>query len=121
MNSQVEGNVWWRGPSLVGGESGFDIGGTSVTGNFCWSAPLKMGYSTTECANVTVSGNYLTNLGGSVFSPGSTGCRAGETITGNTFVGDLSGFTQGDYPNNTYYPRTISADPGQGDHTAERV
>ena len=36
MNSRVEGNVWWRGTSLVGGESGFDIGGTSVTGNFCW-------------------------------------------------------------------------------------
>ena len=106
MNSQVVGNVWWRGPSLVGGESGFDIGGTSVTGNYCWLAPLKMGYSTSDCANVTVSGNYLTNLGGSVFSPGSTGCRAGETITGNTFVGDLSGFVPGDYPNNTYYPRT---------------
>ena len=97
--------MWWRGTSLVGGESGFDIGGTSVTGNFSWAAPLNMGYSTTDCANVTVSGNYLTNLGGSVFSPGSTGCRAGETITTNTFVGDLSGFTQGDYPNNTYYPR----------------
>ena len=65
-----------------------------------------MGYSTTDCDNVTVSGNYLTNLGGSVFSPGSTGCRAGETITTNTFVGDLSGFAQGDYPNNTYYPKT---------------
>ncbi len=102
MNSRVEGNVWWRGPSLVGGESGFDIGGTSVTGNFSWSAALNMGYGTTECAGVTVSGNYLTNLGGGMFSPGSSGCRAGETITGNTFVGDLSG----SYPNNTYYPRT---------------
>ncbi len=106
MNSRVEGNVWWRGTSLVGGESGFDIGGTSVTGNFCWLAPLTMGYSTADCANVTVSGNYLTNLGGGMFGPGSSGCRAGETITGNTFVGDVNGFTQGDYPNNTYYSRT---------------
>ena len=106
MNSQVDGNVWWRGTSLVGGESGFDIGGTSVTGNFSWLAPLSMGYSTTKCAGVTVSGNYLTNLSGDVFSPGSSGCRAGETITGNTFVGDLSGFVPGDYPNNTYYPKT---------------
>jgi PKD repeat protein len=106
INSRVDGNVWWRGTSLVGGESGFDIGGTSVTGNFSWAAPLTMGYSTTKCANVTVSGNYLTNLGGGVFSSGSSGCRAGETITTNTFVGDLSGFTQGDYPNNTYYAKT---------------
>ena len=106
VSSRLEGNAWWRGKSLVGGENGFDIGGTSVTGNFSWAAPLNMGYYTTDCANVTVSGNYLTNLGGSVFSPGSTGCRAGETITTNTFVGDLSGFAQGDYLNNTYYPRT---------------
>ncbi len=102
MNSRVEGNVWWRGPSLVGGESGFDIGGTSVTGNFSWSVGLGMGYGTTECAGVTVSGNYLTDLGGGAFSPGNSGCRAGQTITGNTFVGDLSG----SYPNNTHYPRT---------------
>lgn len=97
----MEENVWWRGAALVGGENGFDIGGTSVTGDFCWSAPLAMGYSTTKCGNVTVGGNYLTNLGGGVFSPGSGGCRAGETITTNTFVEDLSGFAPGDYPNNT--------------------
>jgi hypothetical protein len=106
LNSRVEGNVWWRGKSQVGGENGFDIGGTSVTGNFSWAAPLNMGYSTAACANVTVNGNYLTNLGGSVLSPGSSGCRAGETITANTLVGDLSGFAQGDYPNNTYYSKT---------------
>ena len=41
-----------------------------------------------------------------MFGPGNSGCRAGETITGNTFVGDVNGFTQGDYPNNTYYSRT---------------
>jgi hypothetical protein len=106
MSSKVEGNVWWRGTSLVGGESGFDIRGTSVTGNFCWAAPLAMGAATTDCANVTVSGNYLVNLGGGMFGPGNSGCRAGETITGNTFVGDVNGFTQSDYPNNTYYART---------------
>ncbi len=106
INSRVEGNVWWRGTGLVGGESGFDIGGTSVTGNIAWAAQLTMGYSTTKCANVAVSGNYLANLGGVVFSPGSTGCRAGETITTNTFVGDLNGFAQSDYPNNTYYAKT---------------
>ena len=106
VNSRVEGNVWCRGKSLVGGENGFDIGGTSVTANFSWAAPLNMGYSTTKCANVTVRGNYLTNLGGSVFSPGSTGCRVGETITTNTFVGDLGGFALGDYPNNAYYAKT---------------
>jgi hypothetical protein len=112
VNSKVDGNVWWRGRSLVGGENGFDIGGTSITGNFSWSAPLSIGGSTTKCANVAVSGNYLTNLGGVMFSPGSAGCRAGETITTNTFVGDLSGFAQGDYPNNTYYAK--EGPPTQG-------
>ncbi len=104
-NSRVEGNVWWRGTSLVGGENGFDIRGTAVTGNFSWSAPLDVGHSTTKCTGVTVSGNYLTNLEGGVFSPGRSGCRQGEAVTGNTFVGDLSGFVPGDYPDNTYYSK----------------
>ncbi len=105
-NSQVQENVWWRGTSLVGGESGFNISGTSVTGNFSWWATLNMGYSTTNCSGVTVSGNYLTNLGGTAFSPGSSGCQAGETITGNTFVGDVSSSMPSTYPSNTYYART---------------
>jgi hypothetical protein len=120
MNSRVEGNVWWRGTSLVGGESGFDIGGTSVTGNFSWAASLNMGYYTTNCANVTVSGNYLTNLGGLVFWAGSSGCQAGETITGNTFIGDLKGFT----PSASRTTRTMqhrSADVRQGNDPSERV
>jgi hypothetical protein len=56
----------------------------------------NVGYSA-GCSNPTLTNNYL--VAGTALIFNATGTIA---MTGNTFIGSLSGFTQSAYPNNTY-------------------
>lgn len=60
---------------------------------------LNLGYAKGTC-NPTATGNYFVSVGGTAMelaAPWGT-----ITISGNTFYGSTSGFTQVAYPNNTY-------------------
>jgi hypothetical protein len=75
----------------------------SMVSNYTYTPPSTsgkngLGYSA-GCTNGTVTGNYLD--GNPVLD--LVNCSSGLTMTGNTFYGTLSGFTQGQYPGNTYY------------------
>lgn len=96
---------------LLGG--GGVVSGCAVTDNWCYYPPTdppltngrnKVGYGLTgSVTDTTITGNwfaggdYAFELAGESYSP---------TMTGNTITGNLLGFVQGDYPDNTY------ADPG---------
>ena len=56
----------------------------------------NLGYSA-GCSNPTLTNNYF--VAGTALNLNCTGTIS---VTGNTFVGSLSGFTQTSYPNNTY-------------------
>jgi hypothetical protein len=108
VNSTVQENVWFRGDSLLGGNSGFDLGGSKLTGNYGWDGGNVLGYYSQHCNPTTISGNYIANTAiSSILTPPYDPLgRVGMTIATNTMVGDLDGFTQADYPNNTYYSKT---------------
>jgi PKD repeat protein len=108
VNSTVTENVWSRGPVLVGGLTAFDIGGTNITNNFSWEATAAVGYWSQLCNPTSATGNYFTDMGySSAFTPPLDPLgRVGLTVSGNTIVGDLDGFSQSDYPSNTYYSKT---------------
>ena len=57
----------------------------------------NLGYSA-GCTNPAVTGNYFSN--GTALK--LVACT-GVTMTGNTFYGSLTGFTQSQFPSNTYY------------------
>ena len=108
VNVRVEGNVWLRGGSLIGGSSGYSLSGTQVVGNYQWDSSTAVGYYSKNCNPLTVTGNYWVNV--DVVHPTSVMTapydplgRVGFTLTSNTLVGALDGFTASDYPNNTYY------------------
>jgi hypothetical protein len=103
VNSHIEENVWIRGEVIVGGSSGFPMGGTQMTGNYAWDTGTVIGYYSQNCNPTTFSGNYLA---GTLTPPYDPLGRVGMTIATNTIVGDLDGFSQADYPNNTYYSKT---------------
>ena len=107
VNSNIEENVWSRGSVFFGGSSGFDIGGSSLRRNYGWTPGLRSG-TTEHCNPTTVSGNYFVNVHASsaLTPPYDPLGRVGMTIATNTIVGDLDGFSQADYLNNTYYSKT---------------
>ena len=55
-----------------------------------------MGYSA-GCVNPSVTGNYIATTTLSV------NCTSGLTITGNTFYGNITGFSPSAFPANTYF------------------
>ena len=57
----------------------------------------NLGYSA-GCTNPTLTGNYFDS--GTALTMNNC---TGVTMTGNTFYGSIVGFTQGQFPNNTYY------------------
>ncbi|MEP6994319.1 MAG: S-layer homology domain-containing protein [Acidobacteriota bacterium] len=85
------------------------IGGTpvalspSMISNFTYSpssdgADNNLGYSG-GCTNAAVTGNYFSGSDALIL----VNCTSGLTMTGNSFYGAISGFSQSQYPNNTYY------------------
>src|SRR5262249_31420805 len=88
------------GNLLVGGESGVVAHNPIVNYNFLYwlnsnSPQFDLGYSG-GCSNATVTGNYISN------ETAFVNCLP-VSMNGNTFYRSLSGFTQSQYPNNTYY------------------
>ena len=109
-NFDVEGNTFFNAGILAtsGDSRNLLVGGgviannPTVVNNYLYfknadtpESAFDMGYSA-GCSNATVTGNYVSN--GTDF----VNCMP-VTMTGNTFYGPLSGFTQSQYPNNTYY------------------
>ncbi len=84
---------------LIGG--GSNVHNPTVKTNNLYYQPggpnsaFKLGYGG-GCTNAVVMDNY--QAGNTEFE----GCLP-VTMTGNTFYGNISGFTQGQYPANTYY------------------
>jgi hypothetical protein len=109
-NFDLEGNTTINSGNLsTDGGRNFLVGGGSVannpivSNNFMYrmfdghepSSDFMMGYAV-GCSNATVTGNYVANWTQFV------SCLP-VTMTGNTFYGSISGFTQSQYPDNTYY------------------
>jgi S-layer homology domain len=69
----------------------------NYTYNMAQAGMNNLGYDA-GCTNATVTNNYFD--GGTALK--LVNCT-GVTMTGNTFYGSLSGFTQSQFPNNTYY------------------
>jgi len=108
-NFEVEGNIVFNNGE-VSAQSGFAtdilVGGLKVA-----QAPMlranvtyfpmgeganNIGYSA-GCANPTLTDNYLVAA-----TALNLNCTGTISLTGNTFAGSISGFSQTGYPNNTY-------------------
>ena len=58
----------------------------------------NLGYQS-GCTNATVTGNYFVSQDALIL----VNCGTGLSLTGNSFYSSISGFTQPQYPSNTYY------------------
>jgi hypothetical protein len=96
------GNLSPSGPSrvlLLGG--GVLVRNPQVLGNFLYrqtagvASDFDMGYSV-GCVNPTVAGNYVATTTYFV------NCTSGLTLSGNTFYGDITGFSPSAFLGNTY-------------------
>ena len=95
------GNLYADGSNLLlGGESGNVAQNPILKNNYMYrssggTADFNLGYNG-GCSNATVTNNYISN------STSFNNC-APTSMTGNTFYGSIGGFTQSQYPSNTYY------------------
>ena len=95
------GNLYADGSNLLlGGESGNVAQNPILKNNYLYrssggSADFDLGYSG-GCTNATVTNNYISN------STILASC-APTSMTSDTFYGSIDGFTQSQYPSNTYY------------------
>jgi hypothetical protein len=107
-NLDIEGNTTFNAGNLggtarnflLGGEAGLVAQNPLVKNNYMYrlaggSDDFNMGYNG-SCSNSTVTSNYISN-------GTSLGNCLPVSMTGNTFYGSISGFTQSQYPSNTYY------------------
>ena len=111
-NLDFQGNVSFNNGGLSGSwHTNILLGGTQnkatnpkLTSNFTYNTGQgntnNLGYSA-GCTNPGITNNYLA----SGTALGISNC-SGLTITGNTFYGSISGFTQSGFPSNTYYGST---------------
>ncbi len=111
-NIETEGNISFNNGELAGtfyaniliGGYGVVAQNPQVLSNYTYfpgtggEGDNNLGY-TTGCANAVVQNNYF--AGGTALK--LVNC-VNTVLTGNTFYGRLSGFTPGQFPNNTYYP-----------------
>ncbi len=110
-NIYAEGNVVFASGNPMGGGYTYNYiqggGVQAVNGswvsNFSYS-PLNYGYQvfgySSGCSGTsTITGNYFFGRDMAITAP----CTP-TTMTGNTFVNNLQGFTQAQYPSNTYFP-----------------
>jgi len=82
----------------IGGTEPFDS--PLVDGNVFYSGPNRIGYGIDNIVtNAIITNNYFANPGGVALR--LTTCVP-TTMTGNTFIGTVSGFDPEDYPDNTY-------------------
>ena len=124
-NYDIEGNVILNAgyPSettgyttnvIVGG-SGVAPKNIMISNNYSYHEPLGparksdsrglwLGSSGAGCSNATVTNNYFVDLPSGIAMTLESGCK--PTMTGNTFLGKLSGFSQSQYAGNTYYTQT---------------
>lgn len=109
-NLDYEGNTVYDngGISSHGWTTNILLGGTlhsatspkmisNFTHNQAHQGMNNLGYSA-GCTNPSITGNYFDS--GTALKIVSC---SGISMTGNTFYGSLSGFTQSQFPNNTYY------------------
>jgi hypothetical protein len=108
QNSTIAENVAIRDAILIGGSGGFKISGSQLVGNYSWEAGAVVGYYSQAYDPFLARNNYLVRRSADTFTPPSliNGARTGFTLTGNTIVGYLDGFSASDYPDNTYYLST---------------
>ena len=108
-NSIIAENVAIRNSILIGGSGGFKITGSQLVGNYTWEAGAAVGYYSQDYSPFLARNNYLVSRSADTFTPPYVlvnGARAGFTLTGNTIVGYLDGFSASDYPDNAYYLST---------------
>jgi hypothetical protein len=109
-NLHVEGNILFNNGNIssFGSARNLLLGGDNVahtptllSNSLYYAASqspetaFKMGYGA-GCSNATINQNYVAN--DTEFSS----CQP-STMTGNSYYGDISGFSQSQYPSNTYY------------------
>ena len=107
-NLYVEGNTFFNNGVLApSGGRNLLIGGWSIAsnprvlGNFLYRKPggpvssFDMGHRA-GCSNAIVMNNFVAD------NTYFVNCDSGATITGNTFLGALSGISASNFPNNTY-------------------
>ncbi len=111
-NIDFQGNVSFNNGELSGSfHTNILYGGMNLAhnpkliSNFTYNSDDQnnndLGYSA-GCTSPTIQNNYFVND----TALGIINC-SGMTITGNTFVGKTSGFSQSGFPSNTYYPSTL--------------
>jgi len=107
-NLDLEGNTTFNAGNLTGTDRNLLIGGINgivahnpiIQNNSLYreasgSDDLNLGLDG-SCSNATLTNNYIAN------GTALDNCLP-TTMTGNTFYGSISGFTQSQYPSNTYY------------------
>jgi hypothetical protein len=95
----LEGNFHFNNSVTLGGLSGFRLTDSVYKNNYTWSNAVGIGYHMNDLTNFSVQNNYIDNSTNmDVTSP----AWDNFTMTGNTFVGAIAGFTSGDFPTNTY-------------------
>jgi len=104
--SDTTGYAW---NILLGGENQI-ANNSTVTSNYTYFDPAKSGGRNevgyvAGCDDATVTDNYFSKsnavTGGSIFSFGLNCTNV--IMTGNTFIGPITGFSSINYPNNSYY------------------
>ncbi len=113
-NFYLEGNIvfnngeigdYWKANILVGGIRGIVAQNTTILNNYTYysnrffgESENNLGYSA-GCQNTVVQNNYFASYAYYVLH--LVNC-VHTTMTGNTFFGQLKGFTAADFPSNTY-------------------
>lgn len=97
LKSWIEGNFLAYKYFSVGGLSGFHLQDTIVENNYLWQQTAYPGYRSSDTSRFTYRNNYGSN---------AVDIHADEgkqlTMTGNTFVGTMAGFTTVEFPANDY-------------------
>lgn len=101
INVTVAGNLHFNTTTVLGGLGGFRMTESKYDGNYTWSNQTNVGYHMTHLTNFAVTNNYFDHATAIVVAPSAWD---NFSMTGNTFIGTVSGFTSTDFPANTYSP-----------------
>lgn len=99
INITLSGNFHFNNRVTLGGLSGFRVTDSEYDGNYTWSGTASVGYQMTHLRNFVFSNNYLNDSTTIATAPSTW---EDLSLTGNTFIGAIAGFTSGDFPTNDY-------------------
>jgi len=103
QDCELAGNVCWRENVIIGGLSGFSLHGTRYHDNRTWALGTAFGYNSQDLTDTHFNDNYCAQMVGNVwypcyYLPAVPDCD----VSGNTFIGGVNDFREGDFPDNTY-------------------